>query len=67
MSDRTDNGGLLCQSVADMRTALENGPLGKLRIMLSAGAIGFGESQTVGEDLTDVLADLVDNHFFSER
>lgn len=60
MSDRTDNGGLLRQSVADMRTALEDGPLGRLRTMLNAGAVGFGESETVGEDLTGVLAEVAE-------
>lgn len=60
MSDRIYNGDLLRQSVTDMRSALEDGPLCRLRIMLSAGAIGFGESETVGEDLTGVLAEVAE-------
>lgn len=58
MSDRTDNDGLR-QSVTDMRVALEEGPLGRLRTMLTAGAIRF-ESESIGEDLTRVLAEVAE-------
>lgn len=60
MSDRTDNGGLLRQSVIDMRIALEEGPIGRLRTMMTGGAVGFAESETVAEDMTGVLAEVAD-------
>lgn len=60
MRDRTDNGELLRQSVAEMRTALEDGPLGRLRTMMTGGAVGFGESETVAEDMTGVLAEVAE-------
>ncbi len=60
MSDRTDNGALLRQSVTDMRVALEGGPLGRLRALMTGGAVGFAESETVAEDLTGVLAEVAE-------
>lgn len=60
MSDRTDNGELLRQSVIEMRAALDNGPLGRLRTMMTGGAVGFAESETVAEDLTGVLAEVAE-------
>lgn len=60
MSDRTDNGRLLRQSVTDMRVALEEGPLARLRTMMTGGAVGFAESETVAEDLTGVLAEVAE-------
>ncbi len=58
MSDRTNNGELLRKSVTDMRVALENGPFGRLRKMMTSGAVGFAESETVAEDMTGVLAEV---------
>lgn len=60
MSDRTDNGGLLRQSVTDMRIALEKGPIGRLRTMMTGGAVGFAESETVADDMTGVLAEVAE-------
>jgi len=60
MSDRTDNDEMLRRSVTDMRAALEEGPLGRLRTLMTGGAVGFAESETVADDMTRVLAEVAE-------
>jgi len=60
MSDRTDNDELLRKSVANMLVTLENGPIKRLRTLMTGGAVGFAESETVAEDFTGVLAEVAE-------